>query len=105
VASLGLHKGVADVYGFKVKGLAAWFLHRAYHLSRIPTFNRKVRILLDWTLALLFRRDLVPLGRLQQPYAEFRAAAQQGPRTGDGTVHSLHGGRRTGHQQTSSPRG
>jgi NADH dehydrogenase len=76
VASLGLHRGVADVYGVKVKGLPAWFMHRTYHMSRMPTFNRKVRIVLDWTLALFFRRELVALGRLQDPYAEFRAAAQ-----------------------------
>jgi NADH dehydrogenase len=76
VASLGLHKGVADVYGVKVRGLAAWVMHRAYHVSRIPTFDRKVRIVLDWTLAALFRRELVALGRLERPRAEFRSAAQ-----------------------------
>jgi NADH dehydrogenase len=104
VASLGLHKGVADVYGVKVKGPAAWFMHRAYHLSRIPTFNRKVRILLDWTLALFFRRELVALGRLQQPYTEFRSAAQPAPSAGDGAAHQHRSGRRTGHQQSSSSR-
>jgi NADH dehydrogenase len=76
VASLGLHKGVADVYGVKVKGLAAWVMHRAYHVSRMPTFDRKVRIVIDWTLAFFFRRELVALGRLEQPRAEFRSAAQ-----------------------------
>ncbi|MFI2791175.1 NAD(P)/FAD-dependent oxidoreductase, partial [Kitasatospora sp. NPDC018614] len=43
VASLGLHKGVAQVYGRKLKGYPAWFMHRAYHLSRVPTVNRKAR--------------------------------------------------------------
>ena len=76
VASLGLHQGVADVYGVKLTGPPAWFLHRTYHVSRMPTFNRKVRIVLDWTLALFFRRELVALGRLQDPRAEFRSAAQ-----------------------------
>jgi NADH dehydrogenase len=75
VASLGLHKGVAQVYGIKLKGWPAWFMHRTYHMSRMPTLNRKVRIVLDWTLALFFRRELVALGRLQNPRAEFRAAA------------------------------
>ncbi len=76
VASLGLHKGVAQVYGIKAKGFPAWFMHRTYHMSRMPTFNRKLRIVLDWTLALFFRRELVALGRLQNPRAEFRSAAQ-----------------------------
>ena len=105
VASLGLHKGVADVYGFKVKGPAAWFMHRAYHLSRIPTFNRKVRVLLDWTLALFFRRELVALGRLEQPYAEFRSAAHAAPGTADRSAHQHRSARRHEHHQTSSTRG
>ncbi|HEX8766796.1 MAG TPA: NAD(P)/FAD-dependent oxidoreductase, partial [Jatrophihabitans sp.] len=45
VASLGLYRGVAELYGVKVRGPLAWFLHRTYHLSRVPTFNRKVRVL------------------------------------------------------------
>ena len=79
VASLGLHKGVGQVYGIKIKGWPAWFMHRTYHMSRMPTFNRKVRIVLDWTLALFFRRGLVALGRLEDPRAEFRAAATPAP--------------------------
>lgn len=75
VASLGLGKGVAQVYGIKLRGWVAWFMHRTYHMAQMPTVNRKVRIVLDWTLALFFRRELVALGRLQDPRAEFRAAA------------------------------
>ncbi|HEY7874556.1 MAG TPA: NAD(P)/FAD-dependent oxidoreductase, partial [Actinomycetota bacterium] len=44
LVSLGRYKGVARVLGLKVRGFAAWFLHRSYHLARVPTFNRKVRI-------------------------------------------------------------
>ncbi len=76
VASLGLHKGVAQVYGIKVRGWLAWFMHRTYHLAQMPTVNRKVRITLDWTLALFFPRDLVALGRLHDPRAAFVEAAQ-----------------------------
>ncbi|MGH8775206.1 MAG: NAD(P)/FAD-dependent oxidoreductase [Jiangellaceae bacterium] len=75
VASLGLHEGVAEVYGVKLKGFPAWFMHRTYHLSRMPTLNRKVRIVLDWTLALFFRREAVSLGRIHVPRDEFRRAA------------------------------
>jgi NADH dehydrogenase len=79
VASLGLHKGVAEVYGVKLRGLPAWFMHRSYHLSRVPTLNRKVRVMLDWSLALFFRRDVVSLGQLQQPRREFEMAAAPPP--------------------------
>ena len=76
VASLGLHKGVAQLYGVKIKGWPAWFLHRTYHVSRVPTFNRKARVILDWTLALFFRREVTSLGSLQMPNEEFRRATQ-----------------------------
>ncbi|MFF4962120.1 NAD(P)/FAD-dependent oxidoreductase [Streptomyces sp. NPDC001222] len=75
VASLGLHKGVAHVYGRKLKGYPAWFMHRTYHLSRVPTFNRKARVLAEWTLAGLFKREIVSLGSLEHPRAEFELAA------------------------------
>ncbi|EPH41996.1 NAD(P)/FAD-dependent oxidoreductase [Streptomyces aurantiacus] len=75
VASLGLHKGVAHVYGRKLKGYPAWFMHRVYHLSRVPTLNRKSRVLAEWTLAGLFKREIVSLGSLEHPRAEFELAA------------------------------
>ena len=81
VASLGLHKGVAQVYGIKLRGWVAWFMHRTYHVSRVPTFNRKIRVIADWTLALFFRRDVVSLGRLSDPRREFRRAAGVPPPT------------------------
>ncbi|MPZ96656.1 MAG: NAD(P)/FAD-dependent oxidoreductase [Propionibacteriales bacterium] len=77
VASLGLHKGVAQVYGVKLKGWPAWFMHRTYHMSRMPTLNKKVRVVLDWTLALFFRREVVSLGSLQQPREEFERASRR----------------------------
>ncbi len=71
VASLGLYRGVAEIYGIRFTGPPAWLMHRTYHLSRMPTFNRKVRILTDWTAALLFRREVVALGQINDPKAEF----------------------------------
>ncbi|MDP9117993.1 MAG: NAD(P)/FAD-dependent oxidoreductase [Actinomycetota bacterium] len=75
VASLGLYRGVAEIYGIKLRGFPAWFMHRTYHVSRMPTFNRKVRVVADWTAALFFRREVVSLGQLQQPHDEFEQAA------------------------------
>ncbi|MFF0579731.1 NAD(P)/FAD-dependent oxidoreductase [Streptosporangium saharense] len=76
VAGLGLHRGVAQIRGHKVRGLPAWFMHRTYHLSQVPTLNKKVRILVDWTLALFFRREIVSLGQLSDPRAEFERAVR-----------------------------
>ncbi len=75
VASLGLHQGVAHIYGFKVKGWLAWFLHRSYHMSRIPSLNRKVRVIADWTLALFLKREVVALGELHEPFEPIKEAS------------------------------
>ncbi|WP_250028438.1 NAD(P)/FAD-dependent oxidoreductase [Paractinoplanes maris] len=71
VAGLGLGKGVAHVYGIKVKGWPAWFMHRSYHVSHIPSFHRKARVVADWTLAALFKRETVALNQLHAPREEF----------------------------------
>lgn len=79
VASLGLYKGVAQIYGIKMRGYPAWFMHRSYHMTRMPTFNRKVRVLSDWTLALFFQREIVSLGTFSNPRREFERAAEATP--------------------------
>jgi NADH dehydrogenase len=76
VASLGLHRGVAELYGLKVRGWPAWFIHRTYHLSRMPTTNRKLRVAADWTLALLFRREIVSFGSFADPRGAFKEATE-----------------------------
>ncbi|MET8148966.1 NAD(P)/FAD-dependent oxidoreductase [Actinoplanes sp. NPDC049668] len=81
VASLGLYKGVAKIYGIKLKGFPAWLMHRTYHMSRIPSFNRKVRVLADWTLAFVLKREVISLGQLHAPREEFTHVT---PPLGDG---------------------
>lgn len=76
VASLGMYKGVAQMFGkIKVRGVLAWFLHRTYHVYAMPTINRKLRIMAGWTGSILLRREVVALGSVHDPRAEFRAAA------------------------------
>jgi len=77
VCSLGRYKGVANVMGVKVKGFAGWLLHRSYHLWAMPTMGRRVRIALDWTIALLFPRDVAQLGSFEHPREPFRRAAEE----------------------------
>jgi NADH dehydrogenase len=75
LCSLGHYRGVANPMGVRVKGFPAWFLHRTYHLLYMPTVSRKARIALDWTVALLFPRDIAQLGSLERPRDAFRRAA------------------------------
>ncbi|MGQ0840801.1 NAD(P)/FAD-dependent oxidoreductase [Actinokineospora sp.] len=76
VASLGLHKGVGDVFNFKAKGFLAWAMHRLYHVKAMPTVNRKVRITLDWLTGGLFRREVISMGQINDPKAEFARVSQ-----------------------------
>jgi NADH dehydrogenase len=75
VCSLGRYKGVAEVRGFRFRGFLGWFLHRSYHLLAMPTWTRRVKIAMDWTVALLFPRDLAQLGSLTSPREPFERAA------------------------------
>jgi NADH dehydrogenase len=67
VATLGRYKGVADVMGLRLRGFPGWFVTRSYHLYQLPLAQRKLRVVVDWTVALLFRRDLAELGMLGSP--------------------------------------
>jgi NADH:ubiquinone reductase (H+-translocating) len=67
VAELGHNKAVAITLGVRWRGLPAWFLARTYHLSLMPGFGRKLRLLMDWNVALLFGRDASSPGRLGSP--------------------------------------
>jgi NADH dehydrogenase len=79
VCSLGRYKGVAMIFGLKLRGFPAWFAHRSYHLYAMPTLERKAKIAADWTVALLFPRDLAQLGSLEHPREPFVRAAGAGP--------------------------
>jgi NADH dehydrogenase len=79
VCSLGRYKGVAAIWGLRLKGFPAWFAHRSYHLYAMPTLTRRVKIAADWTVALLFPRDLAQLGSLERPLSAFRRAAGSEP--------------------------
>jgi NADH dehydrogenase len=67
VATLGRYKGIADVLGVRLRGFVGWFVTRSYHLYQLPLTQRRLRVVVDWTVALLFRRDVVELGHLGRP--------------------------------------
>ncbi|GAA1453392.1 NAD(P)/FAD-dependent oxidoreductase [Nocardiopsis tropica] len=88
VAGLGLHKGAAQLFGvIKLNGRLAWYAHRAYHLFAVPTFNRKMRVLSDWTLALFLRRDFAALPEMAEPRQAFEEASR--PQIEDGRLRRV----------------
>jgi NADH:ubiquinone reductase (H+-translocating) len=56
---VGYHSACAEVGGLKFSGLFAWLLWRGVYLGKLPGLERKVRVLIDWTLELFFPRDIV----------------------------------------------
>lgn len=61
LAAIGRRTGVANILGINFSGFLAWFLWRSIYLSKLPRLERKSRVALDWTLDLLFGKDLVRL--------------------------------------------
>ncbi len=61
LAGLGRRSAVAEVFGLKFSGFFAWWLWRTAYLLKLPGAERKVRVALDWTLDLVFPRDIVYL--------------------------------------------
>lgn len=78
MASLGARKAVAQLPGDRVlTGFPAWFLWRTYYLSRLPGLDRKLRVAFDWTLELVFPRDISEL-RVYTRRAQSSAAIDAG---------------------------
>ena len=61
LASLGHYKGVGRVFKIKIRGFIAWWVWRTYYLMQMPRWERRIRIMLDWTVALFFKHDVAKL--------------------------------------------
>ncbi len=66
LGSLGHGSAVAQIFGMKISGLAAWVLWRAIYLMKIPGIKSKFRISMDWFIHLLFPPDLAQTRMLQE---------------------------------------
>jgi NADH:ubiquinone reductase (H+-translocating) len=58
MAALGHSRAVAQVLGIRFTGFFAWWFRRTYYLLQMPRWDRRLRIVLDWTVALFFRPDV-----------------------------------------------
>jgi NADH dehydrogenase len=61
MASLGHTRAVARVFGAPLTGFLAWWIRRTYYLFQMPRWDRRLRIVLDWTIALFFRPDITKI--------------------------------------------
>jgi NADH dehydrogenase len=67
LAAIGRRTGVANIAGINFSGFLAWWLWRTIYLSKLPRFEKKVRVALDWTLDLVFSKDLVQFIDIKAP--------------------------------------
>jgi NADH dehydrogenase len=67
LAAIGRRTGVANILGINFSGFIAWWLWRTIYLSKLPRFEKKLRVALDWTLDLLFTKDLVQFQTFRSP--------------------------------------
>ncbi len=81
LAAIGKRTGVAQMFGVKFSGFVAWWLWRTVYLSKLPRFEKKCRVAIDWTLDLLFSKDLVQFSTLRAPAAG--QAEEQAPLEAD----------------------
>jgi NADH:quinone reductase (non-electrogenic) len=58
LASIGRRMGVARIFGFNFSGFFAWWMWRTIYLSKLPGLDKKIRVAFDWTLDLLFPKDV-----------------------------------------------
>jgi NADH dehydrogenase len=61
MVALGHSWAVAQVLGIRLTGFFAWWLRRTYYLLQMPRWDRRLRIVLDWTVALFFRPDITKI--------------------------------------------
>jgi NADH dehydrogenase len=61
MGSLGHSRAFGQLLKLRVRGVPAWFVRRTYYLLQMPGWRRRLRIMIDWTFALLFRPDIVKI--------------------------------------------
>ncbi len=85
MASLGHTRAVARVFGVRLAGFPAWWVRRTYYLFQMPRWDRRLRIVLDWTVALLFRPDITKIDlRVEREHQPARDTARTAVEAGRG---------------------
>src|SRR5262249_3970939 len=72
LAAIGRRTGVARVFGVNFSGFAAWWLWRTIYLGKLPRFEKKCRVAIDWTLDLLFTKDFLQFLTVRAPAMALR---------------------------------
>jgi NADH dehydrogenase len=77
MGSIGHSRGFGQILKVRLHGFLAWFVRRTYYLMQMPGWSRRLRIVADWTFALLFRPDIVKIAlQSESGSLQNRAAAK-----------------------------
>lgn len=83
LASIGHHAGVAQILGIRFSGFLAWWLWRSVYLAKLPGISKRIRVAIQWTLDLLFPRQieqfvtLKDIDQIEQLAAQLRRTKEQ----------------------------
>jgi NADH dehydrogenase len=87
MGSLGHSRAFGQLLKVRVRGIPAWFVRRTYYLLQMPGWGRRLRIMIDWTFALLFRPDIVKIGLDSETGLLLREAATRTSQTSNLLPH------------------
>jgi NADH dehydrogenase len=79
LASIGRRTGVARIFGFNLSGFFAWWLWRTIYLSKLPGLDKKVRVAFEWTLDLVFHKDVCAVNDQQRRDLENHGLSEAQP--------------------------
>jgi NADH dehydrogenase len=89
LAAIGRRTGVARIFGVNFSGFAAWWLWRTIYLSKLPRFEKKCRVAIDWTLDLIFSKDFVQFLTVRAPVMSMSMSEGVSPVTDDAPMISV----------------
>jgi NADH:ubiquinone reductase (H+-translocating) len=78
MAEIGKRTGVAILFGLKFQGFAAWWLWRTFYLANMPTTRKKLKVMVDWIMDLLFKPDVVRIRRRSLSGKKTRIRTKEG---------------------------
>lgn len=66
MAVIGKGNGIASLFGHNLSGVPAWFVWKTYYLMMLPTFEKKLKVAIDWTVNLFFKRDITLVRKIKR---------------------------------------
>jgi NADH dehydrogenase len=94
MGSLGHSRAFGKFLKVRLRGVPAWFVRRTYYLLQMPGWRRRLRIMIDWTFALLFRPDIVKISLDSEAVERRHEAAATGPLEPGAPRTAMHTGGR-----------